>query len=275
MAFNSLTLLQKVIIVGNSASGIDLSAQASTVSQLPVLISEKEKPNANAEAPSWARSVPEIVEFLPDQDRAVRFADGSLERDVDAVVFCTGYHYSFPFLRGLEPSIVMPDGGYAAHLWEHILYTADPTLAFVSIPQRIVPFPVSQAQSAYIARVWADRVRPPSRPEMEEWVRSLVKEKGHSKAIHNLAVPKDVNYINRLHALSLGAKKVPGLENDGVGKMPPYWGPEQLWIRERMPLIKLASRALGDQRLHCKSLKELGFDYDAYKAAAEDGERLL
>lgn len=251
--------------MGNSASGIDLSAQASSVSQLPVLISEKEKAGAKVEVPSWARSVPEIAEFLPEQGRAVRFASGVVEQDVDAVVFCTGYHYSFPFLRGLEPSVVVPDGGYAAHLWEHVLYTADPTLAFASVPQRIVPFPVSQAQAAYVARVWSGRLRPPPRPEMEAWVRDLVREKGPSKAVHNLAVPRDVDYINRLRELSLGAGRRSGLENDGAGKMPPCWGPEELWVRERMPLIKLASRALGDGRLHCKSLKELGFDYEASK----------
>jgi cation diffusion facilitator CzcD-associated flavoprotein CzcO len=131
-------------VVGNSASGVDLSAQISTVSQLPVLVCEKDATVAVKEEKPWARMVPEIVEFLPEE-RSVRFNNGEVERDVDAVVFCTGYFYSFPFLRNLS-SPVTTDGSCARHLYEHMLYVDDPTLAFVGIPQRVVPFPVSEAQ---------------------------------------------------------------------------------------------------------------------------------
>ena len=268
---------KKVIVVGNSASGIDLSSQISTVAAQPVLISEKEKaapgPVVQEDKP-WAKNVPEIAEFLP-AERSVRFANGEVQSNIDSVVFCTGYHYSFSFLKGLEPPVVASDGSHAAHLWEHILYTADPTLAFLSIPQRIVPFPVSEAQSALIARIWADRIPAPSPAEMTAWVDALRKEKGENKALHNLAFPKDVHYINRLHDLSVTAKDVPGLENGGRGKTPVYWGKEKEWTRERFPMIKLASRALGEERHKVRSLKELGFDYEEWRKEKEVAEKLL
>lgn len=274
------TSLQKVVVVGNSASGIDISVQISSVAKLPIFISEKEKNAPSASAPKedkpWARDVPEIAELLP-AERAVRFANGHVETEVDSVIFCTGYHYSFPFLRGLEPSIMVPDGSHAAHLWEHLLYTADPSLAFLSIPQRIVPFPVAEAQGAVIARIWSDRLNAPTASEREEWVCWLEKEKGKGKALHNLATPKDVEYINRLHALSEQARRAPErrLENDGKGKAPPYWGPDKAWVRERLPFIKLASRALGERRHTVKTMKQLGFDYDEWKKEAQAGEKLL
>lgn len=222
----------------------------------------------------WAKQVPEIAEFLPEQ-RAVRFANGDTETGIDAVVFCTGYHYSFPFLRNVEPPIVQADGSHAAHLWEHILYTADPTLAFLSIPQRIVPFPISEGQSAVIARMWSDRLPIPSTAEMEHWVEQLRKKKGANKTLHNLAFPKDVDYLNRLHDLSMSADRVAGLENDGTGKEPPYWGPETRWTRERFPMIKLASRALGEQRHKVRTLKELGFDFETWQGSAEAAEKII
>lgn len=268
---------KKVIVVGNSASGIDLSAQIASVAKLPVLISEKEKAApvlVVQEDKPWANNVQEIVEFMPGE-RSVRFANDEVQTEVDSVVFCTGYHYSFPFLKGLEPSVVVSDGSHAAHLWEHILYTADPTLAFLSIPQRIVPFPVSEAQSALIARIWSDRLRAPTPSEMTSWVDELRKDKGDNKTLHNLAFPEDVHYINRLHDLSVTAKKVSGLENDGKGKTPIYWGKEKEWTRERFPMIKLASRALGEQRHELRSLKELGFDYEDWRKQKEVAERLL
>lgn len=263
-----------MIIVGNSASGIDLSAQISTVCNLPIIVSEKTVPNTPSEdRSSWAKTVPEIVEFIPE-GRKVRFANGDIESDIDGVVFCTGYFYSFPFIRDLSPPVVT-DGSYARNLYEHLLYIDDPTLAFAGIPQRIVPFPVSEGQAAYVARAWADRLSLPSRAEMREWEAQMLKQKGESKMLHNLAFPKDLEYINMLHARSLEAEKRPGLENDGVGKIPPFWDDEIRWTRERFPLIKIASRNLGERRHEVKRLEELGFDYKAWKAGLEEEEKLL
>ncbi|GKT94374.1 thiol-specific monooxygenase [Colletotrichum tofieldiae] len=194
----------------------------STRTRLPVIVSEKTVPNTPAEdRSSWAKMVPEIAEFIPE-GRKVRFANGEVESDIDGVVFCTGYFYSFPFIRDLSPPVVT-DGAYARNLYEHLFYIDDPTLAFAGIPQRIVPFPVSEGQAAYVARAWADRLRLPSRFEMREWESRMLKDKGESKMLHNLAFPKDLEYINMLHARSLEAEKRPALENDGVGKIPPFW----------------------------------------------------
>jgi hypothetical protein len=263
-----------VIVVGNSASGIDLSAQIATVCQTPVLVSEKEKPNPSTpstpaavdDEPPSIRNVPEIAEFLPAQ-RGVRFADGIVETDIDAVVFCTGYFYSFPFLRSLTPPVVT-DGSHVPGLYQHILSIHEPTLVFIGIPQRVVPFPLAEAQSAWVARLFSGRLALPPTETMRSWEEQLIRERGGpSKLIHNLAFPRDVQYINKLHAMSLAAERIPALENDGVGKMPPYWGAEKAWVRERVPLIKLAARALGEKRHSIKTLEQLGFDYQMWKTA--------
>ncbi|KAJ9150694.1 Thiol-specific monooxygenase [Pleurostoma richardsiae] len=264
---------KKVIIVGNSASGIDLSSQISTVCQRPIIVSEKSAPNTPVEDRSWAKNVPEIVEFKTE-DRTVRFANGGIETGINAVVFCTGYFYSYPFLKGLSPPVTT-DGSYAHNLYEHILYIDDPTLAFVGVPQRVVPFPIAEAQTAWVARLWSDRLHLPPTAEMREWESWMVEEKGRGKTLHNLAFPKDVEYINRLHDWSMGARKSAGLDNDGVGKMPPYWNAETAWVRERFPLIKIASRKLGERKHEVKRLEDLGFDYKAWKAAQAVEEKLL
>ncbi|KAJ0148475.1 Thiol-specific monooxygenase [Colletotrichum tanaceti] len=265
---------KKVIIVGNSASGIDLSAQISAVCALPVIVSEKTVPNAPAEdRSSWAKTTPEIAEFIPD-GRRVRFADGAVETGVDAVVFCTGYFYSFPFLRDLSPPVVT-DGARARGLYEHLLYARDPTLAFAGVPQRIVPFPVSEAQAAYVARAWSGRLALPGRGAMAAWEAAALADRvGEGKALHNLAFPRDLEYINALHARCLAAEGRPGLDNDGAGKIPPFWDDEKRWARERFPLIKMASRKLGERRHEVTTLEQLGFDYKAWKAGVDEEEKL-
>ncbi|EGY22423.1 hypothetical protein VD0002_g6473 [Verticillium dahliae] len=262
---------KKVVIVGNSASGIDLSAQIATVCQHPVLVSVKtELKTAEDEAEgAILKLVPEITEFVPET-RSVRFANGEVESDIDSVVFCTGYFYSFPFLRALSPPVIT-DGSYARNLYEHMLYIDDPTLAFVGIPQRIVPFPIAEAQTAWVARLWAGRLAVPPTEEMRAWeAQALAEAGGGGKAIHTMLFPKDVDYLNKLHEQSLSAATVEGLENDGKGKLPPYWGPEKRWTRERVPLIKVASRLQGERRHEIKTLAELGFDFEASQKRQEN-----
>ncbi|KAI8651197.1 hypothetical protein NCS55_01363300 [Fusarium keratoplasticum] len=265
---------KKVIIIGNSASGIDLTAQLSRVAKLPVIISEKEK-QVGLEPPSNTNStvhLPEITQFQAE-GRTIHFANGNIETEVDAVIFCTGFHYSYPFLESLEPGIIDPRGGYVKHLWENMLYTADPTLAFLSVPQRGIPFPLVETQSAVISRIWSGRLSPPSEDEMESWVKEEHFQKGEGKPIHIINFPEDVKYMERLYDLSATAVRAPelGLENGGDGKRPPRWDPQQVWIRGKVGEIKQASRLAGDRRLNITSHEELGFFYEEPNENGESG----
>jgi hypothetical protein len=210
---------------------------------------------------------PQISELIT-QDRTVVFEDGHIEKDVDSIIFCTGYMYSFPFLKGLSPPLVT-DGTRTRNLYQQIFYYPDPTLSFLGLPQRIVPLPVSESQSAVIARLYSGRLSLPTESKMKAWEDAVVAEKGDSRSFHTLAFPLDAQYINLLHDWALSAKLEPKLPNNGKGKIPPYWGAEQQWVRERFPLIKAASRALGEDRFKITSLKELGFDFEEWRKENE------
>ncbi|KAJ5162256.1 Flavin monooxygenase FMO [Penicillium capsulatum] len=251
---------KKVIVIGHSASGIDIAAQIATVSQHPLLISEKSPTTLSPEKAGTAKSVPEIRLVDPQRSR-VQFVDGHEECNVDAIVFCTGYHFSLPFLSSLHNPIVT-DGVRPHHLYRHMLYIPEPSLALVGLPQRIVPFPFSQAQGAWIARLFSGRLAFPSEQEMEEWILNWEARHGEGRSLNTLAFPLDAEYINALHDLSSQAVCREGLANGGQGKQPPFWGDKEKWTRERFPLIKKASQALGSRRSQVKTLAELGFDFE-------------
>ncbi|KZF23213.1 thiol-specific monooxygenase [Xylona heveae TC161] len=266
---------KKVIVVGNSASGIDLSAQISQFCQKPILISEKHASNITASTDtSQAENLPEIVEFLKDQPRAVRFANGRVETDIDKIIFCTGYFYSFPFLSSLSPALVS-NGDRTQNVYKHLFYNTEPTLAFIGLPQRIVPFPVSEAQGAVIARAWSGRMTLPSLREMQKWEAATIVDRGSGRNFHTIAFPLDAEYINHLHGWALQATSRTRLANDGRGKMPPYWNEQTQWVRERFPLIKVASKKLGDRRHEICTLEELGFDYLKWRSEAANAESHL
>ncbi|CAI7630317.1 unnamed protein product [Penicillium glandicola] len=251
---------KKVIVVGHSASGIDIANQIGRVSRHPLLISERTETTLSPEQAAVSKSFPEIS-LISVEDRRVQFADGHEERDVDHIVFCTGYHFSIPFLSGLQPPIVT-DGVRPHHLYQHVFYNKEPTLALIGFPQRIVPFPFSQAQGAWVARVLSGRLPLPSEVEMERWIGDWTVTRGEGRNFNTLAFPLDASYINFLYELSSRAARKDGLENDGNGKRPPFWGEKEKWTRARFPLIKKASQALGTRRGEIKTLEELGFNFE-------------
>ena len=206
------------------------------------------------------RDYPTLVELIPDE-RAARFEDGSIERHIDAVILCTGYAYSFPFLAPTLPTI-KDKGIRALPLYQYIFHMQHPTLAFVETPEMIVPFPLAECQAAVIARVWSGRLNLPSLHDMEGWRESVVRKRGDGRGFHSLAPPLDLEYMKAMYDWSLKAKETATCENSGRGKLPKYWDAKSCWLRMMTPEIKKAFGARGEDRSKVLSYEELGFDFN-------------
>ncbi|KZF20334.1 FAD/NAD(P)-binding domain-containing protein [Xylona heveae TC161] len=264
---------KKVIIVGNSASGLDIGAQIGTVCKPKLIVSSQSASYLSPGPEQYKEEYPEIEEFISGR-RAVRFRDGRVVEDIDAIVFCTGYLYSFPFLPGLTPPVVS-DGSRTQHVYQHIFYNDRPTLAFIGLPQKIIPFPVSEGQAAVISRVWSGRLTLPDKSEMEQWEDAEVSDRGAGKAFHTLMFPLDADYLVSLHEWALEAQTKDGLQNNGRGKIPPTWGDRERWMRERFPAIKHAFAAKGEERHRIKTIEDLGYDYEAWRQENDEASKLL
>lgn len=298
---------KKVIIVGNSASGLDIASQIAPFSKPPLLISSKSVSYLQSgDTPSNQLDKPPISKFIPDESRTIEFEDGSRESGVDAVLYCTGYFYSFPFISDLN--ITQPlttTGERVENLYQHLFYRPNPTLALPVLNQKVIPFPFAEAQAAVLARVFSGRLELPSELEMERWEKKEIEEKGAGRGFHVLKFPKDAEYINMMHDWALGAEgegrvsrgvegyvrqrslgegeEVVGVEGEGegdavfvVGKKPPYWGEKEFWTRERFPAIKKAFQGFGEGRHEIRTLAEVGFDFEAWKEEKDrEGKGLL
>ena len=270
---------KKVIVVGNSASGIDIGAQIQPVCKPPMLLSSKsESMMANAASPTQMEKPP-IAEYIVE-DRTVRFEDGTTESGIDAILYCTGYFYSLPFLESLHPPLIT-SGENVERLYQHIFYQQRPTLALMVLNQKVIPFPWAEAQAAVIARVFSGRLSLPDAAEMAAWERQWRKANGDGRMFHVLKYPKDADYINMLHDWTQEADgetspggRLAAKSNDvgeAVGKIPPYWGEREYWTRERSPAMKKAFQDLGEDRHAVRSLEQLGFDFEKWKAENERG----
>ena len=237
---------KKVVVVGNSASGLDISAQISRVCRKPLLLSVRSPTPPGYLAYIGAEELPVIDEFLVDE-RSIRFQDGRVEKDVDAIVFATGYLYTFPFLSSADPPLVT-DGRRVYGAYKHLISSDHPTIVFSGLPQKVVPFAMAESQAAVFARIWSNNLALPSKDEMKKWEDEEAKRRG--PPFHVWPKGGDGEYINSVYDW---------IETSGgPGKMPPRWDEELFWERRVFFDAKLKFE-LDGRKAH--SLGELGFEY--------------
>ena len=241
---------KKVIVVGNAASGLDIASQINSVCRKPLLLSvQTPTPGPNLEFVG-AEEVPVIDEFMV-VERGVKFADGRVETDVDAIVFATGYLFTFPFLTTLQPPL-LTDGRRVHGLYRDLFHIDHPTLVFPGLPIKVVPFAVAESQACIFSRTWANLLPLPSRADMRKWEAEESQRRGAS--FHVWPKGGDAEFINWVHSW------ISQVETAGktAGKMPPRWNNELIWERQIYADAKLKFEISGRT---AKSLAELGFEY--------------
>ncbi|KAI4257017.1 MAG: hypothetical protein LQ352_001845 [Teloschistes flavicans] len=257
---------KKVVVVGNSASGLDIAAQISRVSKHPLLNSKRSGGPESGRKNDWKEEMPEIAEFLPPSHacQGVRFADGQVVSDVEAIVFCTGYYYSFPFLSSLEPPLIVT-GERVENTYEHLFWTPHPRLAFVGLPFKIIPFRTCEGQATVLARIWSGRLALPSESDMETWEGTRIASRGAGKKFHELGGGEDFRYHNEMVEWALQAQP------RDTDRIPPMWSKRDEWVRINIPAIKRAFADKGEGRHRIRSEDELGFEYPGL--VAEEARR--
>ena len=151
---------QTVAVLGAASSGLDICLDLAPHAR-QVFLSHWKDPVA-APLPDIIQQKKEIVSFEED---GVVFAGGERCR-VDAVIFCTGYHYDFTFLSPECKTTV--SGRRITPLHKHCIHTEFPTLAFIGITQQVLPFPHFAAQVKFVLAVWRGTLSLPSKTKMDE-----------------------------------------------------------------------------------------------------------
>jgi hypothetical protein len=252
---------RKVLVIGNSASALDIAYQVGQECKQPILLSQRSI-SAFGTMPqaAWRKDVDEVAEFVPD-DRAVRFKSGRIESDIDAVIFATGYFYSYPFLSNIDPPVVT-DGLRVENIYYHLFNIDHPTMVFPVINLKVIPFPLAENQAAVVSRIFSGRLDLPSKDAMRHWEEENIKEKGNGKYFHLMRFPEDCAQINDLHEWALLASRKEGFENDGHGKLGKAWDENQVLMRSKFGEIKGKYIARGAERANVTSVKHLGFRFD-------------
>ena len=260
MAIGRLISIQRVLLVGGGPSGADIERQIAQVCAHPLLVARIEKSPYHTNEPN-IRDHPTLTS-LDVTHRTAKFEDGNTESDIDAIMFCTGYAYSFPFLEHVHPAI--KNGGIRdLPLYKHIFHMQYPSLAFVEIPEMIVPFPLAECQAAVIARVWSGRLSLPNEAEMENWREGVIRERGDGRKFHALMPPLDLEYMQEMYDWSDGADgRLAAAGDGGKGKLPRCWDERACWLRMNAAEMKKAFNSRGDGRVEVCRYESLGFCFN-------------
>lgn len=155
---------QVVVIIGSSASAVDISREIASVAKEVHIASWSTSNEEDQSLPGftniWLRPMVESA----NEDGSISFQHG-FKISADIILHCTGYKYSFPFLD--TKGIVTVDDNRVGPLYKHVFPPSlAPWLSFVGLPWKIAPFPQFEFQSEWIAGILSGRISLPSPDEM-------------------------------------------------------------------------------------------------------------
>ncbi|KAF2801886.1 FAD/NAD(P)-binding domain-containing protein [Mytilinidion resinicola] len=224
---------KRVLIIGNSASGHDITAELVSHAALPVYQSRRTASRWDGPTPppgmAWK---PIISEFLPSG--RIVFEDGSHLDDMDAVVYATGYRASFPFWNARAnggPIWDYQNAKVVNGYWHTFLHTY-PTIGLVGVP-RVLTFRSWEYQAITLARLFAGRLAKPLPPvaEQRRWERRRLERTGHEGLKFH-----DVQWeTGETHGWLRGLFEWAGLGTlEGEGRLPPALTKEVVWAIEHL-----------------------------------------
>lgn len=227
---------KRVLVIGNSASGHDISTLLAPKVQTPLYQSRRSKSRWDGEEPPNGIAWKPVISSFDPKTGTIHFADGTrLEADhIDNVIYCTGYKPSYPWWNSAS------NGG---DLWDyranrligsylHTFFRSRPTLGLIGMP-RTLTFRSFEYQAVAIARVFSGRNRQslPDAQNMQRWEQDRDKRCHlERKPFHDIPWEngETADYFRSLFELA----GLPMLE--GEGRYPPVLDSETRWAVEHI-----------------------------------------
>ncbi|CAG9766253.1 unnamed protein product [Ceutorhynchus assimilis] len=186
---------KSVLVIGAGPSGLDLTLHISNVAEHVTLSHHVPEPIKTQYPPN--------VDMKPDVQRIlefdkVEFVDGSCCR-YDAILFCTGYRYSFPFLN--DSCEITIDDNHIQPLYKHMIHIDRPTMCFIGVPFNVCTFQMFDLQARYFCKYLTGAMDLPSKEEMRMHTEKDMenrKAKGYTKRQMHMMGPDQQSYYNDL-----------------------------------------------------------------------------
>jgi hypothetical protein len=218
---------KRVALFGAAASALDISLEISQVADRVYWCAEEHSDIVVGNEIHRCGAPLEV-----NRDR-LTVKGGEVIEHLDAFIYCTGYHYQFPFL---EDGIINVADNWVHPLYQELIPPAYPTIAFIGLPYAVIPFPLFEIQVKWFTRMLAGSFKLPSRKVMEVWCEDKANWlQGHK--------PKQRNFHKKGAELYVEMDQL--AEECGADPLPDWFVP----LAERVRIARLEDPvAYRDQR---------------------------
>lgn len=149
-----------LLLVGSSYSAEDIGTQCHKYGAKSVTFSYRSAPMGY----DWPQAFEEVPLLVKVDGRTAHFADGT-QKDVDAIILCTGYQHHFPFLAD-ELTLRTHNRLYPENLYKGIFWLANPQLIYLGMQDQYYTFNMFDAQAWYARDVMMGRITLPDADAM-------------------------------------------------------------------------------------------------------------
>ncbi|KAL4965917.1 uncharacterized protein BDV14DRAFT_49345 [Aspergillus stella-maris] len=177
---------KKVVVLGGSFSASDVVGDIYKLVHGPLYVSQgSHSPYVNE---IWhlpnVQVKPTISQIQNTGSKlSLAFSDGSQVKDVDKVIFATGYRFSFPFFTP-EPIL---SADRVPRIYQHVFKIGDPSLAVLGLVRAPLLFRMLEYEAVAVARYYAGHGRKlPPQDDQERWEAEKVALKGDSYKFHDV-----------------------------------------------------------------------------------------
>ncbi|KAF4966451.1 hypothetical protein FZEAL_10658 [Fusarium zealandicum] len=224
---------KNILVIGNSTSGHDITNELISSASLPVYQSRRSRSRWDGEGP------PPGVEWKPvvkeyRSDGTILLDDDTVLRNIDTIIYCTGYQPSFPFwntkVNG-RPLWDYQSNKLVKSYW-HTFFQDFSTLAIVGVP-RVLTFRSFEYQAVALARIFSGRNAAPlpSLREQEKWEQDRETECNRERRkFHDIRweTGETIGWVEGLFQIAgLGTLA-------GEGRIPPALTKEIIWAIEHL-----------------------------------------
>ncbi len=144
-----------LLVVGSSYSAEDIALQSYKYGARSVTISHRTRPMGF----KWPEDIEEVPLLLRLEGKTAYFRDGS-SRKVDAIVLCSGYQHSFPFLPD-SLRLKTKNRLYPGSLYKGIFWQDNPKLMYLGMQDQFYTFSMFDVQAWYARDVVLGRIALP------------------------------------------------------------------------------------------------------------------
>ncbi|XP_043468284.1 flavin-containing monooxygenase FMO GS-OX-like 2 [Leptopilina heterotoma] len=164
-----------IVVLGASSSGIDIGIELCAHAD-HVYLSHHGERLVSILPPQLTQ----VMEISRIEKNKIHFADGNSVQ-VDAIIYCTGYLITFPFL---DPSCgITVDNNYVYPIYKHMININYPTMCILGINNKVVPFPMFHMKAQYFLAYFKGELILPAKNEMMEDSKLKTEKKRHAHAL--------------------------------------------------------------------------------------------